>query len=351
VDQPVLSAKYRSLTKIRKIALLSVFLIFVFGILFSLWLTSYAIKKSTEKTVSNVVVMIPRGSSFATVTEILAQAGLVNRDVRFTLLARLYGLSSRIKAGEFSLPTGMKPLELLENLISAKSLQHKITIAEGLNAEEIANIFASQKWCGREEFLELIRNPAFISQFDIGSPASLEGYLYPDTYYLTRIPTLDTKEIIAMMVGRFHQIWQGLTKDSPKDGKAMHETIILASIVEKETAAAEERVRIASVFYNRLKLGMRLQSDPTVIYGIPDFSGNITRKDLRTPSPYNTYLLPGLPAGPICSPGKHSIAAVLYPASEDFLYFVSKNDGTHHFSKNLREHNRAVQRYQRKNDK
>lgn len=351
MDQPVHPAKHRSIAKIRKIALVSVFLIFIFGIFFSLWLTSYAIKQSNDKSTPNVVVMIPRGSSFTAVTEILFQANLANRDVRFTFLAHLYGLSSKVKAGEFSLPTGMKPLELLEYLIAAKSLQHKITIAEGLNALDISDIFASQKWTSREEFLALIRNPDFISQFNIGSPASLEGYLYPDTYYLTRIPRLNTEEIIAIMIGRFRQVWQGLTNGTPMDAEAMHEIIILASIVEKETAAAEERGRIASVFRNRLKLGMRLQSDPTVIYGIPDFSGNITRKDLKTPSPYNTYLLPGLPAGPICSPGKQAIAAVLYPASEDFLYFVSKNDGTHHFSKSLREHNRAVQRYQRKNNK
>ena len=149
------------------------------------------------------------------------------------------------------------------------------------------------------------------------------------------------------MVGRFNQVWTEITaklEEKPDREK----TVILASMVEKETGSAVERPLIAGVFRNRLQLGMRLQSDPTVVYGLENFTGNITRTDLQTPTPFNTYTTSGLPAGPICSPGRQAMLAVLFPAQTKDLYFVSKNDGTHHFSETLAEHNNAVQKYQRK---
>jgi len=235
-------------------------------------------------------------------------------------------------------------MDTLKALIEAEPLQHAVTIVEGLQAEEIADIFARKKWSNKDEFLALVQDQTFIAALGLVNVSSLEGYLYPDTYYLTRLPAPDTRKIISMMVQRFLDIWESLDADDEE----MHNTVILASIVEKETGDAAERSRIASVFWNRLKRGMRLQSDPTVIYGIKDFNGNITRKDLRRKTPYNTYVVKGLPAGPICNPGRDAIEAVLNPAAEEYLYFVSKNDGTHHFSKSLREHNRAVRKYQLK---
>lgn len=287
---------------------------------------------------------VPRGSSFTATATILADAGLIHEDIRFNILARLYGFSSKVRAGEFSLPGGKMPMETLKALIEAKPIQHAVTVIEGLRAEEIAEIFARKKWSNKDEFLALVQDETFIATLGLGNVSSLEGYLYPDTYYLTRLPAPDTKKIVKMMVQRFQEIWEGLDADD----KEMHETVILASIIEKETGDATERSRIASVFLNRLKKGMRLQSDPTVIYGIKDFNGNITRKDLRRKTPYNTYVVKGLPAGPICNPGRDALEAVLHPADEKYLYFVSKNDRTHHFSKTLREHNRAVRKYQRK---
>lgn len=287
---------------------------------------------------------VPRGSSFTATATILADAGLIHEDIRFNILARLYGFSSKVRAGEFSLPGGKMPMETLKALIEAKPIQHAVTVIEGLRAEEIAEIFARKKWSNKDEFLALVQDETFIATLGLGNVSSLEGYLYPDTYYLTRLPAPDPKKIVKMMVQRFQEIWEGLDADD----KEMHETVILASIIEKETGDATERSRIASVFLNRLKKGMRLQSDPTVIYGIKDFNGNITRKDLRRKTPYNTYVVKGLPAGPICNPGRDALEAVLHPADEKYLYFVSKNDRTHHFSKTLREHNRAVRKYQRK---
>ncbi len=240
--------------------------------------------------------------------------------------------------------TGQKPLDILKVLTTAETLQHKITVAEGLNAKEIAALYAMNNWCTVEEFLKLIHDREFLDSLGFNKINSLEGYLYPDTYYLTRVPSIGAAEIIRKMVERFNQIWRELDADS----EYQNEVVILASIVEKETANPSERARIAAVFKNRLERGMKLQSDPTVIYGIPQFNGNITKKDLKTKTPYNTYAIKGLPVGPISNPGKEAIAAVLNPTDENFLYFVSKNDGTHHFSTTLKEHNRAVRKYQRK---
>jgi len=174
---------------------------------------------------------------------------------------------------------------------------------------------------------------------------SLEGYLFPDTYHFPKGLPLD--EIMGTMVNRFQEIfsteWQ---ERSRQMGMSIHQVVTLASIIEKETGAAFERPLIASVFHNRLAKRMRLSSDPTVIYGIKDFDGNLTRKHLKTANPYNTYLNKGLPPGPIANPGVAALEAALYPAETDYLYFVSKKDGTHQFSTSFKEHNRAVRKYQ-----
>lgn len=314
---------------------------------FLFWVVQYSRTAGPQTAVQHVQVIIPRGASFGTIQTILAENQLIHDDIRFYLLARYYKFASRLRAGEFSLRTGQLPVEVLHDLVTAKSIQHKITISEGLNAREIADILAAGNWCSTQDFLSLAGDVAFIRQLGFTELQSLEGYLFPDTYYLTRYPLPTTAEIIERMVMRGNQVWKEIGGDL-KDEKERDRLVILASIVEKETGKPSERPRIAAVFYNRLEKGMRLQSDPTVIYGIPDFSGNITRKDLRRKHPYNTYVIPGLPPGAIGNPGRESLEAVLHPARENFLYFVSKNDGSHHFSRTLREHNRAVNRYQRR---
>jgi len=308
-----------------------------------LWLAAYA-NTPGPGTQEEAVVLIPMGASFTSIASILAEEGIIREDIRFQLLARLHGMADRIRAGELVLNRGAKPLEVLKQLGTARVVQHPVTVAEGLNIKEVAAIFASGGWCGQQEFLALTGDADFIKTLGLGEVDNLEGYLYPDTYYLTRIPAVDAKKIMAMMVGRFFEVWKSLQTG----GADRHRTVILASIVEKETADPAERPRIASVFLNRLERGMRLQSDPTVIYGVEGFAGNITREDLKRPTPYNTYVIKGLPAGPICNPGREALAAVLKPVAEQYLYFVSRNDGTHHFSKTLREHNRAVYKYQKR---
>ena len=326
----------------RRIVIGAILLFSFLALVTILWLGVYVEKKTTSE-YSTTVVLIPPGTSFDRVTEILDEKGLIERDVRFKILAYLKGYAGKIRAGEFSLKMGLKPVELLHLLVSAENIQHRVTIAEGLNIYEIADVFADGGWCSRESFIALTGDKKFIGQLDLGPMETLEGFLYPDTYYLTRVPKLSEGEIIVRMVAKFKEVWQ---KNAP-DGADMNKMITLASMVEKETGAAQERPLIAAVFFNRLKRGMRLQSDPTVIYGLDSFSGNLTKNNLRTPTPYNTYTLPSLPRGPICNPGEAAIAAVFHPADEEYLYFVSKNDGSHYFSIDLREHNRAVNLYQR----
>ena len=312
---------------------------------FAGWLMSYAGVVGPVVPEESAVVMIPHGSSPAQISHILAKAGLIHDDVRFSLFAKVTGYSRKFEAGEFRLATGRFPLEVMRQLSEARQVQHPVTIPEGLRAEDIARIYAQGGWCDYTAFLQLVHDPDFIHSLGLGSLASLEGYLFPDTYYLTRLSS-DARGIIKTMVQHFQKVWTELDKGGAgKMGK--HEALILASVVEKETADPSERPMIASVFFNRLRLGMRLQSDPTVVYGLKNFSGNLSREDLQKYTPYNTYMTPALPAGPICNPGREALKAVLHPAQDSSLYFVSRNDGTHQFSKNLAEHNRAVQKYQK----
>jgi UPF0755 protein len=289
------------------------------------------------------VVMIPHGTSLKDIGHILARAHLLHDDIRFSLVAKLAGYSKNFRAGEYRLKTGRAALQVMRELAAAPQIQYPVTIPEGLRAEEIARIFADGGWCDYADFLRLVHDQDFIRSLGIGPVKSLEGYLFPETYYLARLST-DTKGLIKTMVRHFQKVWNELGGTERPDRQ---DIVILASMVEKETGSPGERPLIASVFFNRLKFGMRLQSDPTVVYGMSNYSGTLTKDDLQHSTPYNTYMIPGLPAGPICSPGKDSLKAVLHPAKEAYLYFVSRNDGTHQFSKNLTDHNRAVQKYQK----
>ena len=291
-----------------------------------------------------VVVTIAKGTGVRGIGALLADQGVLKNDIRYLCLVALSGQRTKLKAGEYSIPLGLTPPQVLELLASGRTLRHQVTIPEGLTAVQIAALFAKGDWVQPERFLALVEDAAFIRRLGVEA-LSLEGYLFPETYTLVRSEANESA-IIGMMVQRFQQVWQTLKVPGHLDLNR-HQLVTLASIVEKETGAPAERSLIARVFYNRLARKMRLQSDPTVIYGIPDFNGNLTRADLRRETPFNTYVIAGLPPGPICNPGRAALEAVLYPADSDALYFVSKNDGTHIFSTNLADHNRAVQTYQR----
>lgn len=313
------------------------------------WLMLYGYSKGPVVENGSAVIDIPKGTSIRGISRILGEAKIIHDDLRFVLLAKWQGVSAQLRAGEFQISTGKTPLEVLKLLVAARPIQHPITIPEGLTAEEVAEIFAKDSWCDPYVFQELVQDSEFIARLGLSGTVSLEGYLYPDTYYLTR-DVHGAETVITLLVNRFHAVWQEVTSDL-KEIPDMQKTVILASIVEKETGDSAERPLIASVFLNRLEQGMRLQSDPTVIYGLNNFSGSITKADLKSQTPYNTYVIPALPVGPIANPGKASLQAVLNPADDKYLYFVSKNDGTHQFSTNLKDHNLAVQKYQRKNDR
>ncbi len=308
------------------------------------WLGSYALTPGPAGTKPEAVVFIPRGTSVEQISSILDQADLIHGDFRFVVLTRLMQVSARLPAGEFRLKTSQTPVALIRELVAARPLQHPVTIPEGLNITEIAEIFAEGSWANPERFIALSRDPQFIAGLGLPELASLEGYLYPDTYQLLK-PAPTEEQLIRKLVNRALEVWNGL--DSGKTDLNRHQVFTLASIVEKETGRADERPLIAAVFLNRLARNMKLQSDPTVIYGLEDFDGTLTQTLLKSDTAYNTYRIAGLPPGPICSPGKDALQAVISPAESNYLYFVSKNDGSHHFSTNLREHNRAVRKYQR----
>lgn len=313
------------------------------------WFLQFVTTAASGEKTESVTVVIAKGTTLEGINVKLAESGLVAEDIRFLLLARYLGVATKLQAGEFALHRGQTPKGLLLELVSAKPIQHPVTIPEGLVIDEIAEIFAADGWCDKEEFNRLARDTEFLKTLGLGQYPSLEGYLYPDTYYLTH-QGHDAADLIRMQVRRFSAVWDEISKENSSELSSF-EILTLASMVEKEAGKADERPVIAGVFMNRLARGMRLQSDPTVVYGIENFSGRLSKTDLRTPTPYNTYTLNRLPAGPICNPGKGSIYGVLHPEKTDYLYFVSKGRGRHHFSKNLREHNRAVYKYLRSSQK
>ena len=344
IDQDV--HKKAPLSIVKRVVLWAALFLSLLTIAGGVWFGMYVVGKGPGSSVKDVVVTIPKGASVKTIGQILGDAGLIYNDIRFSMLARLSGYSGHLQAGEFLLETGKSPGEVIKDLAIARPVQHSVTIIEGLRATEIAEILEQKGWCDATKFVALVKEKRFIQSLGFKDLVSLEGYLYPDTYMLTA-DMKGAEKIITMMVAQFFQVWEELISETGLD-VVREEAVILASIVEKETAAGAERSLIAGVFKNRLARGMRLQSDPTVTYGIEGFSGKITRKQLRSPTPYNTYTIPGLPIGPICNPGKEALRAAISPAETDYFYFVSKNDGEHHFSTSLPEHNRAVRKYQKK---
>lgn len=287
---------------------------------------------------------VPPGQPLAATAEALQRLQLVKSAFKFRMLARLQGYDRRLQAGEYRLTASMSPRDILELMAKGVVRLHRLTIPEGLTILQIAEQVEKAGLARAADIVLRAKDPAYARAQGIYA-SSLEGYLFPETYFFPRTVTADG--ILAAMLQAFRSAfppeWQ---QRASEIGFSVHETVTLASIIEKETGDPSERPLISSVFHNRLKRGMRLETDPTVIYGIPDFDGNLTRKHLETPTPFNTYFIRGLPPGPIASPGRDSLQAALYPAQTDFIFFVSKNNGTHQFSTNLADHHRAVQHYQ-----
>lgn len=295
-----------------------------------------------------VKLVVPPGASAEAIGRKLAAEGLVRHPVVFRFLVRSRELGGQLKAGEYALEGPLSLEGILSLLARGDVVRNEITIPEGRTLKEAAALLAAQG-IAPAGFLELARDPRLIRDLD-PEAADLEGYLFPDTY---EIPlTADPAAALARrMVQRFREVIGPEQQRIVAKKLTVRQVVILASLVELETAATVERPRIAAVFLNRLEKRMLLQTDPTIIYALKRdgrWDGNIRRRDLEMDSPYNTYKHAGLPPGPIGSPGREAIRAVLDPVETRELYFVSRNDGTHKFSETLVEHNRAVDRYQRR---
>lgn len=293
----------------------------------------------------DVLFTVDPGDPLARVARNLESAGLV-RDARAVeWLARWRGLAGRLHAGEYRLRASQTPGEILTSLAEGRVVTYQVVIPEGFTAAQIGARLAQEGLVDAAAFHAATEDPKLARTLGVPDPR-LEGYLFPDTYRLPR--GLSAAQIAQVMVEQFQQVWSDLAPRAAARGLSLHEVVTLASIVEKETGAPEERPRIAAVFANRLARHMRLESDPTVIYGLADFDGNLRRRDLEDASnPYNTYQIPGLPPGPIASPGRAALAAVVDAEPSDDLYFVSRNDGTHVFARTYREHVNNVNHYQR----
>ncbi len=292
----------------------------------------------------NQTFTINRGENLLTISDNLLHEKLTGSSTMFRLMTRFKKKAEKLQAGEYVLSAAMPPEEILNIFVSGKVKLYKIVIPEGLNIKETAAVVEKAGFGSKQNFIMLAKDKNFAESLGIKSD-SLEGYLFPETYFFPK--NTSEKKIIIQMVKEFNRVFTLKWRKRAKAlGFSVHDIVTLASIIEKETGNAGERPVVSSVFHNRLKRNIPLESDPTVIYGIKNFNGNITKKDLNTKTPYNTYRIRGLPPGPIANPGKLSIKAALFPADTDYLFFVSKNDSTHKFSKTIREHNRAVRKYQ-----
>lgn len=287
---------------------------------------------------------VESGDSLATVIRKLRDQKIISNGLFFSIWARLSGAEKKLHPGLYRFETGVPPREVLDRLVTGKGVFQTVTIPEGLTVKEIAALLDKMSIANREKFLAESVNPTLLSTLGL-LDKGIEGYLFPSTYHL--IPSTPEKDIIIMMVEQFRKASLPLlVQRGDSIQLTPHQILTLASIIEKETGVESERPLVSAVFHNRLRKQMPLQSDPTVIYGLKEFNGNLTRKDLSDATPYNTYRILALPPGPICNPSVSSIRAALYPADVPYLYFVSKNDGTHLFSETVEAHNQAVKIYQ-----
>ncbi|MGP8005299.1 MAG: endolytic transglycosylase MltG [Smithella sp.] len=329
---------------IRRVILYFIVVFFVFCV----FLLNYSISSIDKKNI-NVLVDIPTGSSFLEVTEKLNQAGLIKNRIFFYSLAMIKKARRRICAGEYEINTLLTPSMMIDKLIHGEVKEHIILIPEDFSMQEIVARLDNEKLINKEIFFELARDKDFLKSLNIKAE-SIEGYLFPDTYYFNR--SMNTRQIMKKMVDRF---WEKVTPEMIKKAQELgfntHQFITIASIIGKESGDDAEKPFIAAVFLNRLKKKMRLQSDPTAVYDMDSFNGKVLRSHLKRNSPYNTYLIRGLPPGPIANPGLTSLQAALNPAPVKYLYFVSKKDGSHFFSDSLKEHNKAIYRYAHINNK
>jgi len=289
-------------------------------------------------------VQVTDGMSFKAIAATLRKEGIIRYRGYFELIGRIEGISRKVRVGYYGLSTNMSLWEVLDALRKGKIIEYEVVIPEGYNVYQIAwTLSGTPLVSDPQEFIKLVKNKEYVHSVGIDAD-SLEGYLFPDTYFLPK--GIKLEDIPRKMVQRYKAAFVDSYRRRAKDlGFSEHQIITLASIVEKEAKVPSERKLIAAVYHNRLKLGMKLQADPTAVYGTKAWITKVTAQDLKRKSPYNTYLHKGLPPGPIANPGEGSILATLYPDNADYLFFVAQGDGSHFFSKDFDAHARAIGRY------
>jgi len=301
------------------------------------------------------VVDVPAGATAEDIALILAEEGLVRSGIAFRLLAWARGVDHKLRSGRYLLRAGQSPYQLLQELVRGPATFRRLTVPEGFGVEQIAQLVEAEGFCPADDFLQAARDPRWRDKYRFLPAARaniryfLEGYLFPDTYFLPA-GGVGAEDIVRVMLDRFQEVVLSgdLAREIQSFPWGLHGLVTLASIVEKEVKVSQERSIVAAVYINRLRRGMKLDACPTVLYALGRAGGRLSRADLEVDSPYNTYRYPGLPPGPICSPGKASITAVLRPAAVDYLYFVARGDGTHAFSRTLEEHLELQRQYRQR---
>ncbi len=319
------------------------FIVLIIG--FTCGTSVYLYQKRPVTPVTPATISITPGSSFSKISAQLTEAGVIESPLMFKLVAKWTKQTTGLQAGTYLFRDAATPHEVLERLQKGDVLLESLTVPEGFTLKEIAQRVEAADRGLAITFRDLATRPELARE--LGIPAdTLEGYLFPETYHF--VPETDERALIRIMVKEFRsRISPELEKRLEEMGWDLHQLVTLASIIQKEAGNDEEMPLISAVFHNRLKRRMRLQADPTVIYGMGDaYAGNIRKKDLLTDTPYNTYTRSGLPAGPIANPGEKALLAAAWPADKKYLYFVARRDGTHQFSRTLIEHNAAVRKYQ-----
>jgi UPF0755 protein len=291
------------------------------------------------------LVLVPKGSPLPEVVGVLREGGVLLHPTAFRALVLATFSGRKLHYGEYAFPTPPSAFEAWRRLVRGDVIKYDVTVPPGANLYDIGELLEKKKLIKAEAFLAAATSPDVLRRLEIPGE-SAEGYLFPDSYIFVKPVT--PEEILEIMARQFRRkIPPDAEKRAKEAGLSLHQIVTIASIIEKETRLEEEKPIVSSVIRRRLALDMPLQMDPTVIYAVKRFDGTVTRKDLRTAGPYNTYLKRGLPPGPIANPGFAALDAALNPSKDEYLYFVSKNDGSHTFSRTLAEHNRAVEQFRR----
>ena len=329
--------RYLSLVKIGAMNL-AVAAVIVISVLMWRFLSGFA--PLDPKDTRQIEIEIPHGMSAAQIGDLLQRKGIIRSRTAFLWSAQLKGVAAKLKSGKYLLSPSMSLSQILRILTLGKVKMVKFSVPEGLTVEQIADLWRLKGFGTAEEFVRAAHDRALLTSYGINA-RSAEGYLFPETYMISE--GTSAREMVSSMIRLFRRrVTPDLIKEGRRRGFNLHQIVTLASIIEKEARLDEERPIISAVFHRRLKLGWKLEADPTVRYALGLPSRALTSDDLKVNSPYNTYLHPGLPPGPICNPGFKSIEAAVNPADVDYLYFVAKGDGSHIFSRTYSEHIRAI---------